>query len=470
MIFKKYNQNQGFLLPPNYSDFLGESHEAIILDEFINELDTTELEKSYNNQNGGRSAYHPVMLLKLLIYGYMSGVFSSRKIASKLKQDLAFMYLAGNNTPDFRTIARFRKEKGEYLEDIFIKVVNKANSLGFVSFGTCSLDGTKLYANASQENNYTVSRLEEKIREYIKQAEDVDEMEDKLYGDNEDDLDSDLKTKAGREKKKEELKEKQKRIKIKLDKISKTSLANKFTKTNTTDSDSKFMKMKHHDYANGYNVQAIVENGVILSSSVFNSSADQGTFIDTVKKLQNTQQTPEKILADKGYSSADNYSFCEENNIDAYIPIHLSRVDMSTYDYDKKTNIYKDKQGRKYHFKQFMRKIDKNTKLKKNDSFNVKQKYYKTALYEYVNEKTKQKKYLSASQNWQNHIKKQRKKFSTVKGKQIYRQRMHDVEGVFGNIKKNLKFTSFNLRGFKGVNTEWTLIALAHNIKKLACA
>jgi hypothetical protein len=117
-----------------------------------------------------------------------------------------------------------------------------------------------------------------------------------------------------------------------------------------------------------------------------------------------------------------------------------------------------------------MRKIDKNTKLKKNDSFNVKQKYYKTALYEYVNEKTKQKKYLSASQNWQNHIKKQRKKFSTVKGKQIYRQRMHDVEGVFGNIKKNLKFTSFNLRGFKGVNTEWTLIALAHNIKKLACA
>jgi hypothetical protein len=395
----------------------------------------------------------------------MSGVFSSRKIAEKLKQDLAFMYLAGNNTPDFRTISRFRKEKGKYLEDIFTKVVSKASSLGFVSFGTCSLDGTKLYANASKENNYTVSRLKEKIRGYIKQAEDIDEMEDKLYGDNEDDLDSDLKTKAGRKKRKKELKERQKRVQIKLDKIATTDENNKI---NTTDPDSKHMKMKHHDYANGYNVQAIVENGVILSSSIFNSSADQRTFIDTVKKLQKTQQTPEKILADRGYSSVDNYSFCEKNNIDAYIPIHLSKVDISAYEYDKKTNTYKDNQGRKYHFKQFMRKIDQDTKPNRNDSFKVKQKYYKTALYEYVNEKTKEKKYLSISKNWQDHVKKQRKKFSTVKGKQIYRQRMYDVEGVFGNIKKNLKFTSFNLRGFRGVNTEWTLIALAHNIKKLA--
>jgi len=467
MTFKKYNQDQDFLLPPSYSDFLGESHEAVILNEFINELDTTKLERSYNNQNGGRSAYHPVMILKLLTYGYMTGVFSSRKIANKLKQDLAFMYLAGNNTPDFRTISRFRKEKGEYLEDIFTKVVSKASSLGFVSFGTCSLDGTKLYANASKENNYTTSRLKEKIRGYIKQAKDIDEIEDKLYGDNEDDLDYDLKTKAGRKKKKE-LKEKQRKVKIKLDKIAKTLPADKSAKTNTTDPDSKHMKMKRHDYANGYNVQTIVENGIILSSSVFNSSADQGTFIGTVEKLQNTQQTPERILADKGYSAVDNYSFCEKNNIDAYIPIHLNKVDILSYDYDKKTNTYKDKQGRRYYFKQFMKKIDQDTKPNRNDSFKAKQKHYKTALYEHVNEKTNQKKYLSISKNWQEHVRRQRKKLSTAKGKQIYRQRMYDVEGVFGNIKKNLKFTSFNLRGFKGVNTEWTLIALAHNIKKIA--
>jgi len=80
MTFKKYNQDQDFLLPPSYSDFLGESHEAVILNEFINELDTTKLERSYNNQNGGRSAYHPVMILKLLTYGYMTGVFSSRRL------------------------------------------------------------------------------------------------------------------------------------------------------------------------------------------------------------------------------------------------------------------------------------------------------------------------------------------------------------------------------------------------------
>lgn len=468
MTFKKYNQNQSFLLPPSYSDFLGESHEAIILNEFIDELDTSDLEESYSNQSGGRSAYHPVMLLKILIYGYMSGIFSSRKIAGKLKQDLAFMYLAGNNTPDFRTIARFRKEKGEYLESIFIQVVNKADSLGFVSFGTCSLDGTKLYANASKENNYTTSKLEEIIQGYIKQAKEIDELEDKLYGDSENNLDSDLKTKAGRKKRKEKLREKQQRTQNKLNKILKKSANNKAISTNTTDPGSKYMRMKRHDSANGYNVQTIVENGIILSSSIFNNSADQGTFINTVKKLQKTQQTPKKILADKGYSFASNYSFCEKNKIDAYIPIHLSKVEPSSYDYNKKTNVYKDQQGREYHFKQFMKRIDKNIKPQRKDSFEVKQKYYKTALYEHVDKKTKQKKYLSISQNWQNHVRKQRKKFSTTKGKQIYRQRMYDVEGVFGNIKKNLKFTSFNLRGFKGVNTEWTLIALVHNIKKLA--
>jgi hypothetical protein len=400
----------------------------------------------------------------------MSGIFSSRKIASKLKQDLAFMYLAGNNIPDFRTIARFRKEKGEYLENIFIKVVSKADALGFVSFGTCSLDGTKLYANASKENNYTASKLEKTIQGYIKQAKKIDELEDKLYGDSENNLDPDLKTKAGRKKRKEKLREKQQRVQNKLNKISKTPTNNKATSTNTTDPDSKYMRMKRHDSANGYNIQAIVENGVILSSSIFNNSADQGTFIDTVTKLQKTQQTPKKILADKGYSSASNYSFCEKNNIDAYIPIHLSKVDISSYTYDKKTNSYKDQQGRKYHFKQFMGEIDKDIKPNTKASFRVKQKYYKTALYEHADEKTKQKKYLSISQNWQNHVRKQRKKFSTAKGKQIYRRRMHDVEGVFGNIKKNLKFTSFNLRGFRGVNTEWTLIALAHNIKKIAYA
>src|ERR1035437_6047429 len=146
MTFKKYNPNQNFLLPPSFSEFLGESHEAVILAEFLEDLDTRQLEQSYHNESGGSSAYHPVMLLGILVYAYLNSIFSSRQIANKLHQDLAFMYLSGRQAPDFRTIARFRKEKGMFLESIFVQVVSKAKSLGLVSFGTCCLDGTKIYA------------------------------------------------------------------------------------------------------------------------------------------------------------------------------------------------------------------------------------------------------------------------------------------------------------------------------------
>jgi transposase len=469
MTFKEYNQGQSSILPPSFADFLGESHEAVILNEFLNDLDASKLVNSYNNEFGGASAYHPIMLLKVLLYAYLMGVFSSRKIAANLKQDLGFMYLSGNSKPDFRTLARFRKEKGECFEDIFVNVVAKARKLGFVNFGTCSLDGTKLKADACKGNNYTPKELKEKIQGYIKQAEEIDEMEDDLYGDNEDDIDPDLKTKEGRKKKKEEIEKKQKRAEFRLNKIKLIKQKKKDGKINTTDPDSKKMKMKQGNFANGYNVQAVTENGVILTSSIGNGSADQNTLIPTLSKLQKEQcKLPNKVLADKGYSTADNYSYCEKKGIDAYIPIHLNQVDLSDYSYNKKDNVYQDKQRRKYRFKQFMKKIDKKVKLNKEASFREKQKHYKTAIYEYINRKTKKKKYLSVSLCWQEHVKKQEEKLSTPEGKQIYRQRAYDVEGVFGNIKRNLRFRSFNLRGFKGVNAEWMLISLAHNFKKIA--
>lgn len=435
MVFKKYSQNQSFLLPPNYADFLGESHEAVILNEFMREMDMTAMENSYNNTTGGRAAYHPGMLTTLLVYAYMNGIFSSRKIARSLKQDLAFMYLAGNLQPDFRTLARFRKEKSLLLEEVFTKIVHKAHEMGFVSFGICSLDGTKIYANASKERNI--------IKELIQKANDTDEAEDALYGDKEDDQDPDLKTRAGREKKKKSLK-----------------------RVNTTDPDSQLMQMKRKDFANGYNVQNITENGIILSSSVFNTSADQSTLVPSVLKLQSTHQTPRILLADKGYSSEKNYTFCEESSIDAYIPTNHQKVDLSKYTYNPTEDTYTDQQGRLYKFKQnYGRRDGKNLRGVRNRKHYHDE--YKSTCYEYTDENTHKKKYLSVSRGWQRHVEKQKEKLSTEEGRSIYKKRMHDVEGVFANIKRNLNFTRFNLRGFAGVTAEWTLISLAHNLKKL---
>jgi len=308
MTFKRYNPNQSLLLPSSFAEFLGESHEAVILAEFLGELDTHELEQTYHNEAGGSSAYHPVMLLSVVIYAYMNSIFSSRQIAKKLKQDLAFMYVAGNNLPDFRTLARFRKEKGAFLSSLFAHVVGKAQELGLVSFDVCSLDGTKIYANVSKDKN----AIQQHIKKLLKHADAVDAREDALYGDAEDAVDPELKTKAGRER-------------------ARKTRANT-TRINTTDPDSKLMQMKRKDYAQGYNVQSITENGFILSSSIFNSSADQGTLNPSLSQFMLTYgQTPEKLLADKGYSSEDNYAFCEQNNIDAYIPIYNPGTDLSGY-------------------------------------------------------------------------------------------------------------------------------------------
>jgi transposase len=463
MNFKKYNQGQSTLLPTNLKDHLGDSHEAVILNEFIDDLDTTGLINSYTNQHGGATAYNPVMLLKLLIYAYSNSTFSSRKISQKLKQDIAFMYLAGNSQPDFRTINNFRLRKGEYIEDIFVQLVTWSKEMGYAKFETCSLDGTKIEANASKNANIKEEELRKKIKDLLKQSEDIDALEDELYGeDNEDDIDPELKTKEGREKRRKELENNKKRQEATLDKSNDNDNSNK-SLCNTTDPNSKLLKMKKGYFANGYNVQHIVEDGIILANHIDNSSADTNALIPTLKKLISN---PKKILADKGYASSKNYEYCQTNGIDAYIPPHTQQVDLSKYVYDKKNDTYTDKQGRVYIFKQNM-KLKDGEKRKKGLTPKENRKSYKSILYHYFDKKTKKYIYLNVDVQWQKHCELQKKKLSSPKGKKLFKKRSWDVEGVFGNIKNNLKFTKFNLRGLKGVQIEWHLICISHNLKKI---
>lgn len=467
MTFKQHYRNQTFLLPPSFRDFLGEGHEAVILDEFIQELDTRDLEQSYRNEHGGSSAYHPVMLLAVLAYAYMNGIFSSRKIQKRLHQDLAFMYLAGNAKPDFRTLARFRKEKGTHLEAVMASVIQKAQNLGLVSFGTCSLDGTKIRANASKDKNYRKDDLEKKIRALLKEAEEIDAKEDALYGkDNDDDTDPQLKTKAGRIRRKKEIRTNLKKTEAKIAKLGNRESAN------LTDPDAHLMKLKQGaGFANAYNAQSITENGVILSSAIFTTSADQGTLIPTLERFNDLHgRTPKRLLADKGYSSEDNYAFCESTGIDAYIPNYSEPVDLSAFRYDRKRDAYTDLRGRTFFFKQHMQRRDgqpASGRPRKAENVHDRHQEYKRTIYEYRNRKTGIKKYLAVSPRWQEFVKKQKEKLSSRFGRRLYKKRMHDVEGVFANIKKNLGFTVFNLRGLGGVQAEWTLIALAHNLKKV---
>ena len=479
-MFKEYNQNQSFLLPPNFKEYLWESHESVILNEIINDLNLDNLYNEYNKNPDWkwRPAYNPVMLLKILFYWYMTWTFSSRKLANKLKSDLAFMYLAWNNQADFRTINRFRKEKWKILENIFVQIVKKAKILWLISFWTVSLDGTKIYANASKSKNYELETLEKKIKWLFDEAEEIDKLEDEEYWkENENYIPEELKTKEWRDKKRKEIEEKKKNIEEKIEFVKNEIKAKetawiKQQRINSTDKDSRLMRMKRKDWGNWYNPQILTENQIILTTTVPNSAEDNNELIPILNKV--TQNFKEekitKLLADKWYWNEENYKYLKEHEILWYIPHPENNgVSLEDYDYNKELDIYTDKNWNKFKFKQFMWKINwkwKRWRPTKEEQKNQKEEDYKAKLYVTKLENW-EKKFLYVDLNLKEIYKENDDRLYSETWKEIYKKRSWDVEPVFANIKGNLWFERFLLRWFEWVQTEWNLITIAHNLKKI---
>ena len=471
-MFQESNPNQNFLLPPSFREFLWDSHEAVILNEIIDELNIDDLNKQYSQSWSWRPAYNPRMLLKVLFYWYMNQTFSSRKLANKLKSDLWFMYISGNNKPDFRTINRFRKEKWIFLENIFVQIVLKAKDLGLISFWTVSLDWTKIYANASKIKNYTIEWLDKKIKNLFDQADEIDELEDEKYWENnENEIPEELKTKEWRDKKRKELVEKREKLEDKKQTVEKeiqekADIWINQTRINDTDSDSRMMKMKRKDWWNGYNPQNLTENQFILVTTTPNSAEDTWELIPALKKFNKKYNTyPENNLADKWYASEENYNFLEKNNIRSYIPHQKTVINLDDYIYDETSDTYTDKENNIFSFKQNVRKQKgkkwrpKLNEILKEDE--IKAKIYETTL------KCWAKKYINVNKNWLNFCKNNDERLYSEEWKKVYKKRSWCVENVFWNIKMNLWFERFLLRWFDWVQIEWNLISLAHNLKKL---
>ncbi len=446
----------------------------MILEELINELDLSEIIESYSNSRLGASAYEPRMLLKVLFYWYMNQTFSSRKIANKLKSDLAFMYLAGNNVPNFRTINNFRKDKWAMLEWIFVQVVMKAKDLWLISFWTISVDGTKIYANASKSRNNTLEWLDKRVSKLFEEAENIDKIEDKKYGeDNKNSIPEELKTKEGRKKRKKEIEEQKKKTEEKKIEISKEIKRKeeswiKQTRINDVDKDSRLMMMKKKDWWNGYNPQNATENQFIITTTVPNTSNDVNELIPVLKKIEEKyEKSPKRILADKWYGTEENYEYGEEKEIEMYIPHpEQSWVDLKEYKYDKKLDIYEDKDGNKYKFKQYYGNLKSKKKWRPKKSIIREETDFQSKVYVSVLESWK-KKYLQITKNKKIIFKKNDDRLYSKEWKEIYKKRSWCVENVFWNIKMNLKFERFSLRWFSGVQIEWNLISLAHNLQKI---
>ena len=297
-MFKEYNQNQLQLLPPDLSDLVSKDHIARLINHSVDKIDLSFIENQYSEN--GQKAYDPRMLLKVLVYGYVSGTRSSRKLSDRLKEDIVFMGLSGRQEPDFRTISDFRKDKLKDFKIIFEQVLDTCFALGLVRVGKVSIDGTKILASASRNKaiyrKHLAKRKEfikEKVDEIIKEAEELDKQEDELCGNttinrtgknfSNDDIEKAVKNiekqRAKLEKKNSILKAKIKEIKIKERRMRKDR--NSFT---STDKDATVMMMKEGYIAPGYNVQLASEKQIILGYGVYSNRNDNHLLKPTLKE------------------------------------------------------------------------------------------------------------------------------------------------------------------------------------------
>lgn len=189
--YQTYNQQQMSLIPQTFSDWLDPDHVVRFINDIIDEIDIDEIQKVYEAELRGYPPYHPRMMLKILIYGYCTGVRSSRKLAQKCEDEVAFRYLTGNRFPKFRAIAKFRVRHVAAFQKIFLEILTICQEAEIVQVGHVSLDGTKIKANASKHKAMSYERMQSEEERLIQQiakmsdeAEKIDQAEDKLYGKN----------------------------------------------------------------------------------------------------------------------------------------------------------------------------------------------------------------------------------------------------------------------------------------------
>jgi transposase len=509
-IFKAYRQTQGILLPPRIEELIPEGHLVRVVNGMIDALNPQPLVERY--KGGGTSAYHPVMMLKVLIYAYTQRIFSSRQIAKALRENVNFMWLSGMNQPDHRTINRFRGEiMRAVVEEVFYGVIEQLMKGGYVDLERYFVDGTKIEANA---NRYSFvwrkstlrfkGRLQEKVRKLLDEIDELEEAEEAAYGER--DLEE---VGEGKVIDAEELKRAAERINEKLKKEPKNKKLKKakrdlekdyipreekyeqqerkFQGRNSyskTDEDATFMRMKDDHMRNGqlkpgYNVQIGTENQFIVGYSIHRRIGDTGCLKDHLKNLNHwLGEYPQNLIADAGYGSEENYAFMQQNDIKAY-------VKYNTFHYEHKKRSKKPLRYRPEDF----------TYLPDEEQYLCPQ--GKRLAYLFTRKHVSENGYVSnrrvyecsdcqdcpvkpqcmkAAGNRRIYIAvelmrmKQRAhdNLDSPRGKELRSRRAVEVESVFGRLKQNWGFRRFLLRGKQKVETEWGILCIAHNLAKKA--
>jgi transposase len=433
-------------------------HVCFLVEEFVNSLDFSKFDLIYDG--AGHPAYHPRILMKILVQGMLHKVRSSRKLAGACRENFVFMYLAEKVNPDFRTINRFRKDNSEFVKDAFKKTVEIASKNNLIDLSFISIDGSTLKANAGSKryfNKKGLDKLNKAIEKMIEEDIALDELEDQLFDDREEGLTGidrrDIK-KIVREynnsKDKKKIKRNIKKAKNELEKYG-------LKKVSVSDPEARAMQTKKRFSELSYNAQlSVSKNQIIIANDVCQDKHDVHQFVPQIKNVKENINLPEKakVGLDSGYSDGKNIKFAEEEKIDLYVPSRAQAqkfdgkdetLKHDNYEYDEKKNeliadgvrfkfrgIYIRKNGRK-----IISYYNKKLKKKKDVPF-----YFRERL-------------------------RMRDKMETEEAKKVYGLRKITIEPVYGNIKQNLGFREFLLRGKEKVKIEFNLACIAHNLQKI---
>jgi transposase len=441
--FRPWKIDESQLLPPSVQDYVPKEHLSRLIVALVREeLDLSAMSGSYRS-GLGQPPFDPRMMTALLLHGYASGLYSSRRIARAAVERADFMMIVAGDPPDFRTISEFRRRHLKALAALFVQVLKLAEKAGLVKLGHVALDGTKIKANASKHKAMSYDRmkkreaeLEAEVDRWLKAAEAADAQEDKLYGDKRGDEMPDWV--ADKEKRLQKIREAKAALEAEAKaaaeaeiqaraeaegrrraegrkKTGKPPLPPKAepggkAQRNFTDPESRILKTKD-GYIQGYNAQAAVDGDhqIIVAQTLTNSSSDQAQLAPLLNVTRaNLGRNPDEVSADAGYCSDANLRTIKRRRIEGYIAT-----------------------GRQKHG-------TKSATAKKTTP---------GSLIARMSTKLKRAGYRSR-----------------------YRLRKQIVEPVFGQIKQARGFRQFLLRGIEKVSAEWALICTAHNLVKLARA
>ena|SRR5277367_5145902 len=432
--YRPYMPEQGLLLPISLSEWLPEDHLAHFVSDAVDAMDLQDFHARYEGDGRRRQPFDPRMMVKVLIYGYASGVFSSRKMARKLHEDVAFRMLCANNYPAHRTIREFRQLHLKEFSALFVQVVKLARETGLVSLGRVGVDGTKIKANASKHKAMSYARMQDEearlkreIAGLLKQAEAQDAAEEDRYGsdDRNGGLPQELQRREDRlkviEQAKARLEERARQSDkadgryVDEDGVTRAMCARRVKRAygqpepdaqdNFTDPESRIMPISGGGFEQCYNAQAAVDEAsqLIVAADLTNSSNDQPSLVPIIDQIErNAGASPQLVLADTGYASEEAFMNLEERQQRACVSVARTR--------------HRSRLVNAQRYPAFARMAQ-----------------------------------------W----------MRTPEAAAHYRRRKVIPEPVFGWIKQVLGFRSFSLRGLTAVSAEWRLMCTALNLKRM---